>query len=40
MIDAIYTSISEYLSESDNNLVKNKKLIKTSFLNVDIQMIE
>lgn len=27
MIDSIYTSISEYLSETDNNLVKNKKLI-------------
>lgn len=27
MIDAIYTSISDYLGESDNNLIKNKKLI-------------
>ena len=27
MMDAIYTSISEYLGESENNLVKNKKLI-------------
>tara|TARA_Y100000741_G_scaffold59608_1_gene41707 strand:+ start:731 stop:2605 length:1875 start_codon:yes stop_codon:yes gene_type:complete len=27
MIDAIYTSISEYLGETENNLVKNKKLI-------------
>ena len=26
-MDAIYTSISEYLGESENNLVKNKKLI-------------
>ena len=26
-MDVIYTSISEYLSETDNNLVKNKKLI-------------
>lgn len=27
MIDSIYTSISEYLTETDNNLVKNKNLI-------------